>query len=448
MRKLNGPPRTLSMSRLARLSRRQPNAPILRLLCSAPPRPASDDEKQPAAAANASWRTRTRAAWAARHSDARLTAICVSTFALMTGHGVATPVMVPFSDSLGATFAEVGLAISAFAAARMVLNVPLGLAADKYGRKPLMVGGALLSAVGMSGCGIAESVSELLVWRFIAGAGNAAYLGGAQVALQDISTDRNRGRVMSTNHAALLCGVSAGPALGGMVAMGCGLRAPFFLVGGFGLVTAAWAALRMEETLPKTAAATEESKNKGQGTEGSKYAAARLLLSDPRFLAAGLAQASSFAMRQGGRNVLWALLAVNSFGYDAGKLGGAFAAMAAVDLLFVAPTAWLSDKNRHDRRKVIVPGVLLAAAALGAVSTVEPGGALEGENAQHAFIGLTCLWALATASQGYSLPTLAADVTPKAHRGLGTSLFRTAGDIGCVARCCCCCCWRCLRRCC
>merc|ERR1712118_233424 len=48
------------------------------------------------------------------------------------------------------------------------------------------------------------------------------------------------------------------------------------------------------------------------------------------------------------------------------------------------------------------------------------------------FVSLTVLWALATASQGYSLPAFAADVTPATHRGLGTSLFRSAGDVGFV----------------
>ena len=42
------------------------------------------------------------------------------------------------------------------------------------------VGGPLLSAVGMLGSGLSHSVPELLLWRLVAGAGNAAYLGGAQ----------------------------------------------------------------------------------------------------------------------------------------------------------------------------------------------------------------------------------------------------------------------------
>ena len=35
--------------------------------------------------------------------------------------------------------------------------------------------------------------------------------------------------------------------------------------------------------------------------------------------------------------------------------------------------------------------------------------------------------------QGYALPALAADVTPAQHRGLGTSLYRSAGDVGFLA---------------
>lgn len=298
----------------------------------------------------------------------------------------------------------------------------------------------------------------------------AAYLGGAQLYLLDISSDTDRGRIMSSNHAALLCGVSAGPALGGLVAVTCGLSAPFFVVGGLGLLTSLYGGYRLPETLPgvgvvatgrsdrgadalptagESHSATDTSRAgepvHGTGSVGVPAAAvtpararrvapsrgdalevAAALLREPRFVAAGLANGFSFAMRQGGRYTLFTMLAVQSFGYDAASLGVVFALMAAADLLLVAPTGWLSDRYRHDRRRVIVPGVLLAAGSFGAISVAG------GMGHHGAFITLTAVWALATASQGYSLPILAADVTPDAHRGLGTSLFRTTGDLGFV----------------
>jgi MFS family permease len=119
--------------------------------------------------------------------------LMASTGLMMSGHGIITPVLPLIADNLGATAAQLGMSLSAFAAARLVLNVPLGIVADRYGRRVLLVAGPLVNAVGMVGSGWAASVPELVLWRLIAGAGNAAYLGGAQMYLNDVSTPENRG---------------------------------------------------------------------------------------------------------------------------------------------------------------------------------------------------------------------------------------------------------------
>ena len=86
-----------------------------------------------------------------------------------------------------------------------------------------------------------------LLWRFVAGAGSAMYMTGAQVYLIDISTPANRARVIAANQGALLLGVSIGPAVGGALAEWFGLRVPFFAVGAASLLTALYAFARLPE---------------------------------------------------------------------------------------------------------------------------------------------------------------------------------------------------------
>ena len=79
--------------------------------------------------------------------------------------------------------------------ARLALNIPVGLAADrlKDGPRPLLIGGGLLAAAGTAACGLATDVNQLLAARLIAGAGNAAYLGSAQIYLAgELSTPTTR----------------------------------------------------------------------------------------------------------------------------------------------------------------------------------------------------------------------------------------------------------------
>ena len=93
----------------------------------------------------------------------------------MSCHACVAPALPAFATEFGASFSEVGACLSAFALARLVLNVPSGTFADKKGRRPLLIYGPLITAVGMFGSALASSLPELLAYRFVAGAGSAAY---------------------------------------------------------------------------------------------------------------------------------------------------------------------------------------------------------------------------------------------------------------------------------
>ena len=375
------------------------------------------------------WRAKLAASWEEMRKQEKVLAICTSTAVLMSGHGVLTPVLPMFAESLGSTAAQLGLSLAAFAVARLVLNVPLGLLSDRYGRRPLLWGGALLCAVGMGGSGLATTVEELLLWRLLAGAGNAAYLGGAQMYLNDICTNENRARVLGAQQSAVLFGVALGPALGGVLGDVGGLVAPFMVVGAAGGVAALYSFVRIPETLPAlvggaaggAAVAGGALKPKG----GGNLAAARLLLADSRFAAAGLMNFNSFALRQGGRNVLLVLYATGVHGFSVGQLGLLFSAMATVDLLLIPAAAAAADAAGPDRRTLVVPSALGCAGALTAIGV--------GGTDPMVFGGALCLWSLSTAATGPAVAAYAAEIVPPERRGLGTALFRSAGDVGFLA---------------
>ncbi len=88
--------------------------------------------------------------------------------------------------------------------ARLLLNLPCGLLADRFGRLPLMVAGPLVMAVGMAGSGLSESFPELLAWRFVTGAGSAMQMSGSQLFVADVSTSSNRAKMLGTNQVVIL----------------------------------------------------------------------------------------------------------------------------------------------------------------------------------------------------------------------------------------------------
>ncbi|MBM3139246.1 MAG: MFS transporter, partial [Chloroflexi bacterium] len=178
----------------------------------------------------------------------QLLMISISTVLVMAGQGVIAPILPLFARDFGVGTAAIGLTLSTFALARLLLNVPLGVVSDRLGRRPLLIGGPLVTAIGMIGSGIAPDIYQLLAWRFVAGAGSAMYMTGAQIYLADISTPLNRARFIGTNQGALLLGTSSGPAIGGAVAELWGLRAPFHVVGVAALVAMVYAWARLPET--------------------------------------------------------------------------------------------------------------------------------------------------------------------------------------------------------
>ncbi|HJP41247.1 MAG TPA: MFS transporter [Dehalococcoidia bacterium] len=59
--------------------------------------------------------------------------ICTSTALVMLVQGLFGPVLPLYAQSLGVSAAAIGTALSAFALAPMLFNIPTGLAADRWG---------------------------------------------------------------------------------------------------------------------------------------------------------------------------------------------------------------------------------------------------------------------------------------------------------------------------
>ena len=116
----------------------------------------------------------------------RLLILCATTVIVMMGQGIISPVLPLYAKSFGVTTAMIGLTISVFGAARLVLNLPADFLSERFGRRLLLVGGPAITALGSLLSGLAPDLWLLLVFRFLAGAGSAMYMTGAMILLVDI----------------------------------------------------------------------------------------------------------------------------------------------------------------------------------------------------------------------------------------------------------------------
>jgi MFS family permease len=90
----------------------------------------------------------------------------------------------------------VGLALGAYGLTQALLQLPFGMASDKYGRKPMIYLGLGIFAVGSMVAALAMNIEGVIIGRAIQGAGAVSAVVTALVA--DLTRDEHRTKAMAT----------------------------------------------------------------------------------------------------------------------------------------------------------------------------------------------------------------------------------------------------------
>lgn len=96
----------------------------------------------------------------------------------------------------GATPALMGLALGVYGLTQAGLQIPLGMSSDRLGRKPIIIGGLIVFALGSVLAAQAESISEIIAGRALQGAGAIASTVMAMAA--DLTREENRSKAMAS----------------------------------------------------------------------------------------------------------------------------------------------------------------------------------------------------------------------------------------------------------
>ncbi|MCG6914508.1 MFS transporter [bacterium BMS3Abin03] len=149
---------------------------------------------------------------------------------LMSVLGVAsiTPAFPKIENELNISEQEVGLLITVFTLPGVILTPILGVLADRYGRKQILIPSLILFAIAGTSCFFTRHFDLLLVFRLLQGIG-AASLGSLNVTLiGDFFNGRDRASAMGYNASVLSIGTASYPAIGGALAT-IGWHFPFLL---------------------------------------------------------------------------------------------------------------------------------------------------------------------------------------------------------------------------
>lgn len=95
----------------------------------------------------------------------------------------------------GSTEFLTGLAIGIYGLTQALFQIPLGLASDRIGRKPVIIGGLLIFALGSMIAALADSIWVIIIGRTLQGMGAIA---AATMALAaDLTREEYRARIMA-----------------------------------------------------------------------------------------------------------------------------------------------------------------------------------------------------------------------------------------------------------
>ena len=123
-----------------------------------------------------------------------------------------------------------------------------GLMSDRFGRRPILVGGLGLYVLAALLCGLAGSFHTLLVWRFVHGLAAASVVVTRSV-IRDLYSGRHMARVMSLTFMVFLTVPILAPSLGQFVLWLAPWRYIFIVCGLFAAFVCTWAFWRLPETL-------------------------------------------------------------------------------------------------------------------------------------------------------------------------------------------------------
>jgi multidrug resistance protein len=155
----------------------------------------------------------------------KLTVLMVTAFVDMLGLIIIYPLLPFYAERLGANAAVVGALVAAFSVAQLVSAPAWGRMSDRYGRRPAILFGLLVSASAYIIFAFAGTLWLLFLSRLIQGLGGGT-IGVVQAYVADISEQKDRAKALGWLSAVTSLGAVVGPAIGSILVRVGGYTAP------------------------------------------------------------------------------------------------------------------------------------------------------------------------------------------------------------------------------
>ena len=146
----------------------------------------------------------------------KLTVLMITAFVDMLGLAMIIPLLPFYATKMGASATIVGVLIAAFSIAQLASAPLWGRFSDRYGRRPALLAGLLISAIAYVIFAYASTLWLLLISRVVQGFGGGT-IGVVQAYVADASDPNDRAKSLGWLSAATSLGAVVGPAIGSVL---------------------------------------------------------------------------------------------------------------------------------------------------------------------------------------------------------------------------------------
>src|SRR5437868_12075680 len=145
------------------------------------------------------------------------------------------PVLLVWRQSLGGSYAELGLAMALMSGTTAIVQAPIGFLVDRYGARRFLIIGTSLMTLSIAGMGLATSYWQIALLAMLSGLGNSV-IHPADYAILSGSVDASRiGRSFAVHTFVGHVGFAAAPPVTAALMLAIGWRNTLLLVGLLGI---------------------------------------------------------------------------------------------------------------------------------------------------------------------------------------------------------------------
>jgi len=329
--------------------------------------------------------------------------------ARMLGLFLLLPVFAVAAQSLegGMDPARVGLALGIYGLTQALLQIPFGMASDRFGRRPIVLIGLTLFVAGSVLCAVSDDIFWVTIGRAIQGSG--AISAAITAWLADATRPEVRTRAMAMIGASIGLSFALSLVLAPVVVGWGGLSGLFWLITGLGVVAFVVAAFVVPAApqVPKLAEAGEQPK-------------AREVLAHPGLLRLNFG-VFCLHLSQVALFVVMPPLLVTLGGLQTNNLWHVYLPVLFVSFLFMVPIIIFTEKKRAH------PTTLRWAVA--GLVAVGVGFALTSNNWMAVLFWLTAFFVAFNVLEALQ-PSLVSRVAPPEVKGLALGVYNTTQALG------------------